>query len=492
MKQYMNRTIFELHKSLTDVKVTVPELINEAIKNVENDEFNCYEANNFKEANKVAKNKIAIDTELLLDGIPFVLKDNFCTKGIVTSASSNSLSDSYDTLNKSYVPLYDATVYAKLKKAGAVMIAKTSMDELAMGGTGTTSHIGPTLNPLDTTRIIGGSSSGSCAAVVAGHVPFAIGSDTGDSVRKPASYGGLVGFKPTYGLISRYGMIGFAQSMDTVGYFTRNVLDSAILTQVLAGYDKNDYSSYKGNYDKNFVKNAQRGFNNKNLCYFPQLVDNIENKQIVDAFYKLVDELQKNGIHVVRETIDDRLLEAIYPTYMIISCAEASSNCACLDGIKYGPAGNVEDFDSYISFIKNNRTKGFSDMIKRRFIVGSYSLLSDNQEEVFKRAQKARYAIVQKMKEIFSKYDGMIAPASGQVAPKINEVNYRWSKTPDYVENHMAIANFGGFPSITVPMTKVDSMPVGVNLTCDIFKDSILLGIARTIEKISEKELENV
>ena len=365
-----NKTIAMLHDDLVNNRVTSYELVEESCKKVTDDTCNMYEKKIVKDALKRAKKKTSIDKNKLLDGIPFVLKDNFSTKGIESTASSNSLSG--------YIPLYDATVYTKLKKAGAILIAKTSMDELAMGGTGTTSHIGPTLNPLDKTRIIGGSSAGSCAAVVASHCPFSIGSDTGDSVRKPASYGGIVGFKPTYGLVSRYGLFAFAQSLDTVAYFSKDVLDSAILTEVLAGYDKNDSTSFKGKYDKSFIKNATDGVKSAKLCYFPQLVDNIKDKKIVDEYYKLIEKLKKHNITVEKCEIDEKLLNAIYPSYMIISSAEASSNNACLDGLRYGISGDI-NADNYREYIKQARSKGFSDMIKRRFVIGSFSLLSDNK-----------------------------------------------------------------------------------------------------------------
>lgn len=475
----LNKTIAMLHDDLVNNRVTSYELVEESCKKVTDDTCNMYEKKIVKDALKRAKKKTSIDKNKLLEGIPFVMKDNFSTKGIESTASSNSLNG--------YIPLYDATVYKKLKKAGAILIAKTSMDELAMGGTGTTSHIGPTLNPLDKTRIIGGSSAGSCAAVVASHCPFSIGSDTGDSVRKPASYGGIVGFKPTYGLVSRYGLFAFAQSLDTVAYFSKDVLDSAILTEVLAGYDKNDSTSYKGKYDKTFIKHVTDGVKSAKLCYFPQLVDNIKDKNIVDEYYKLIEKLKKHNITVEKCEIDEKLLNAIYPAYMIISSAEASSNNACLDGLRYGISGDI-NADNYREYIKQARSKGFSDMIKRRFVIGSFSLLSDNKQEIFLRAQKARTRIVKYMKEVFSKYDGLLVPASQNVAPLLSDIVYSWTKEPNYIDNHMAIGNFGGFPSITLPWIEKDNLPIGINLTSDNFKDANLLGIAKVIEDTVKEE----
>lgn len=478
----LNKSITKLHKDLTHLRTDAFTLEKFAEKKISRDKYNCYECLTFNRADNAVRKIKHIEEDELLKGIPYVIKDNYSTKGFPTCASSESLNG--------YVPLYDAEIVRRLDKKGAIMVAKTSMDELAMGGTGTTSHLGVTKNPLDTTRIIGGSSSGSAASLLAGHCTFAIGSDTGDSVRKPASYAGLVGFKPTYGLISRYGLFGFAQSMDTVAYFTTNVLDSAILTDALAGYDKKDASSYAGKYDKNFIKYAKVGVKNKKLCYFEDLIEAIENKEVVEKFYKLVETLKSNGFTVEGVKFGTTLLNAIYPTYMILSCAEASSNDACLDGIKYGPSGDAEEFENYREMMKNNRTKGFCEMIKRRFVVGSFSLLSDNRYEIFDRAQKARGAIVRRMNEIYSQYDALILPASGHVAPKIEDVSYSWSTTPDFVENHMAIGNFGGFPSITIPWMKEDAtkLPIGVNITSPIFTDAMLLGIASSIEKLVKED----
>ena len=232
---YLDLTIKEIHEALKEGKVTPVQLTEEAIERVKADECNAFEALDFEGALKAAK-ELVFDPNELLSGIPFLAKDNFSTKGIETTASSNILNG--------YVPLYDAEVIKRLKDHGAILIGKTTLDELAMGGTGTTGHKGVTTNPYDHERLIGGSSCGSCAAVAAGVVPFALGSDTGDSVRKPASLGGLVGFKPTWGRVSRYGLFPFATSMDAIGWFTRSVYDSAYLTKILSGHDNKDTVSY--------------------------------------------------------------------------------------------------------------------------------------------------------------------------------------------------------------------------------------------------------
>ena len=229
-----------------------------------------------------------VDSKSLIDGIPYVLKDNISTKGILTTASSNIL--------KNYVPVYDATIYKKLKSAGAVLVGKTVLDELAMGGTGMTGHTGIVRNPWNRDRQIGGSSAGSAAAVALGIVPFAIGSDTGDSVRKPAAYGGVVGFKPTYGLISRYGLFAFASSLDHLGIFARNVKDIAIVTDVVKGHDSHDMTSLPDD-DKVFVSVLDNSVKGKKLFYIKEAMENAD-KDIVDNFNMVIDKCRTLGMEV--------------------------------------------------------------------------------------------------------------------------------------------------------------------------------------------------
>ena len=235
MTKLRNKSISELHELLVEKKVTPLELVEDCIQGIQEDKCNAFEATNFDKAREEAKKITDIGEDEILKGIPYLAKDNYSTKGVETSASSHILDG--------YVPLYDATVVSKLHNKGRIQVAHTTRDELAMGGTGTTGRKGNTLNPYDTTRIVGGSSCGSAAALAEGIAPRALGSDTGDSVRKPASHAGLVGFKPTWGRISRYGLFPFAPSMDTVGFFTRNVLDSSYILSALAGHDSKDRSS---------------------------------------------------------------------------------------------------------------------------------------------------------------------------------------------------------------------------------------------------------
>ena len=319
----------------------------------------------------------------LIDGIPYALKDNFSTKGILSTASSNILKD--------YVPVYDATVYKKLQEAGGVLVGKTTLDELAMGGTGTTGHTGIVRNPWDKNRQIGGSSAGSSAAVALGIVPFALGSDTGDSIRKPAAFGGVVGWKPTYGRISRYGLFAFASSLDHVGCFTRSVRDAAIVTDIIKGEDSYDMTSLP-NDSEVYADMLDNDIKGKKLFYIKELTDKELYKdagdvtlEILDKFKETIEKCKKLGFEVEEVSFDERYLKALYPSYMTISCAEATSNNSNLTGIPFGPRGKGDNIEE-IMF--NARTEGFSELIKRRFILGSYILQRENQERLFKNAQR--------------------------------------------------------------------------------------------------------
>ena len=472
---YRGKSILELREELDKGEVTAEELFDKAnrLAHYFQDDYNSF-------VTIIDKCKYK-DRDSKINGIPYALKDNFSTTGILTTASSNILKD--------YVPVYDATVYKKLRSAGAVLVGKTVLDELAMGGTGTTGHTGVVKNPWNKDCMIGGSSAGSAAAVALGIVPFSIGSDTGDSVRKPASLGGVVGFKPTYGRISRYGLFAFASSLDHVGIFTRNVRDCAIVTDVLKGKDINDMVTLN-NDGKTYEDLIDNDIKGKKLFYIKEICgkdtykdsnDEVLQKTIED-FHKTLDKLKEEGFIIEEVSMDKALLEAIYPTYMCISCAEATSNNSNLTGIQFGPRG---DGDSVEEIMFDARTKGFGELIKRRVILGSYILQRENQEKLFLNAQRVRRMIVDKMNEFFKEYDGMIAPCSGGPAANFDATSEKLSSRYLILENHLAIGNFGGFPSITLPYTMVNDMPVGINITGRVREDDVVLNIANYVEKVT-------
>lgn len=472
---YRGKNIEELRSMLDKGEVTPEELFNSANRLAH---YFQQDYNSFVTIIDKFKYK---DRNSLLNGIPYALKDNFSTSGILTTASSNILKD--------YIPVYDATVYKKLKKAGAVLVGKTVLDELAMGGTGTTGHTGIVRNPWNKDCMIGGSSAGSASSVALGIVPFSIGSDTGDSVRKPASHGGLVGFKPTYGRISRYGLFAFASSLDHVAMFSRNVRDAAIITDVLKGKDINDMVTL--NDDKktyaDLIDNDIKGkklFYIKEICGLDAYKDTSDETltKTLESFHETLDKLRSQGFIIEEVSMDKKLLEAIYPTYMCISCAEATSNNSNLTGIQFGPRGEGQSVEE-IMF--DARTKGFSELIKRRFILGSYILQKENQEKLFLNAQRVRHMIVDKMNEFFKEYDGMIAPCSGGPAQSFDSSSEQLSDRYLILENHLAIGNFGGFPSITLPYTMINDMPVGLNITGRVKEDDVVLNMANYVEKVT-------
>lgn len=463
-------TIVDIHTALVEGKITVLELVKEAIKRAKEDTNNAFEYICEKEALEFAATLTSVEKDNYLYGIPFCLKDNFSTKDIQTTGSSNILKD--------YIPVFDATVCKKMKEVKAVLIGKTTLDELAMGGTGTTGHKGITHNAYSKERLCGGSSCGSAECVASCVVPLALGSDTGDSVRKPASYNGIVGIKPTWGRISRYGLFPFAPSMDHVGYFTRSVEDSAIVLKVLAGRDLLDATSSTIDVPDYF--NKLKLEKSSRIAVIPQIIDSIKDKEIRNKFEYLCNDLKSKGFFIDNVNIDIKLLKAILPTYFIISCAEAGSNNANLDGIKFGAR---KEGASYEELMKNTRTVGFSELIKRRFITGSFVLMSENQSELFIKAQKTRRLIVNAFNNVLKSYDGILLPAAPTIAPKFTDASDKLSDEYLIADNYLAYGNFAGLPSITLPLGFKDNMPYGVNLTCKAFDEVNLFAISSLIEK---------
>lgn len=469
---YLDLTIVEIHEALIKKKVTPLDLVIEAIERLKHDKNNAVEYLMEKEAIAIAKSLTIPEADNYLWGIPFAIKDNISTKDIPTCASSKIL--------EGYVPIYNATVVEKLLKLHAIPIAKVTLDELAMGGTGATGHLGPTFNPYDNTheRMIGGSSCGSASVVASSIVPFSLGSDTGDSIRKPASYAGLVGLKPTWSRVSRYGLFPFAPSLDTIGCFTRCVKDAAILLNVLSGYDERDYTSSK----KPVVDYAAK-LNNSikgiKIAVIQEIVNAIDDEIILKKFNEALKIYESLGAIINFVHMDKLLLQTLFPTYYIISCAEATSNNANLDGIKFGPYYSA---DNYVDAIKTARTKGFSERIKRRFIIGSYALMKENVEELYLRATQNRHKIVNTVNEILNNNDVIFLPAAPNIAPKFVRESEHLKEEYAIADNFMVIGNFGGYPSVTIPAGFKDGMPFGFNFTSKPFTDDDLLCIAKQLE----------
>lgn len=465
--------IEKLHDMLKSGEITSEELVKESIKKSHEIQEKC---NAFVTImDNASCEKITDD---LLSGIPYGIKDNYSTKDILSTGSSNTLKD--------YVPFFDATAVANLKKHGAVAVNKTALDEFGMGGTGTTAHTGVIRNPWDTRRMCAGSSSGSAAAVAAGVYPYALGSDTGDSIRKPAAFCGIVGYKPTYGMISRYGLFPFASSLDTCGVLTRSVKDAAIVVDAMKGIDKNDQTSWDSS-NIHLYDSIDGNVKGKKLFYIKEIVDiknypdaSNELKRHLEIFNEALNKLRDIGVSIEEVSFDQELLKAIPSVYVCLSCAEATSNMSNLTGIIFGPRGYGDSFEK---LARDHRTKGFSPLIKRRFVIGSYILQKENQERYFVNAQRVRRLIVDKMKQLFTSYDALILPVSAGVAPYIDgSKDELTSNNTAILEEHLQIGNFGGFPSITIPDGFIDGLPVGINITGNCYEDEKVLNIAYALE----------
>lgn len=476
--KYMNLGIEELHDLLKENKISSKELIEESLNKSHEvqDKYNAF-------VTILDDAKEAEVTDNLLSGIPFGVKDNYSTKGVLSTGSSNTLKD--------YVPFYDATAYKNLKNAGAVMVNKTVMDEFGMGGTGTTGHTGVVKNPWDPTRMCAGSSAGSACAVAAGVYPYALGSDSGDSIRKPAAYCGIVGYKPTYGLISRYGLFAYASSIDHCGVLTRSVKDAAIVVDTMKGKDEKDLTSWDSS--KLNLKDALTGdIKGKKLCYIKELCDinNFSNptdelKKHLDNFKEKIELIKSKGITIDEVSVDQKLLNGIAPVYVIIACAEATSNLSNLTGISFGPRG---EGDTWEEQVKDYRTKGFSPLIKRRFVIGSYVLQKENQERYFKNAQRVRRLVVDKWKELYKTYDAVILPVGIGAAKHLDGSLDALTKDDNLqaLDEHLQVGNFGGFPSITIPDGFIDGLPVALNITGNCYDDENVLNIAYAIESMMD------
>lgn len=430
----------------------------------------------FCDVDEQLKNYNAEDTALLKN-VPVILKDNINTKGTRTTASSRILDN--------YVPVYDATIVKKLRNAGAVFMAKASMDELGMGGTNLNAYTGKVNNPWDLKRVTGGSSGGSAALVAAGLAPLAIGTDTGDSVRKPAAYCGVIGLKPTYGRISRYGIIPYASSLDHVGLFTTNVEDAAIALEVLSGRDDHDMTSSNRPVE-NYKELLNSDLNGKTIGIIQNVQSAIQNEAITSSFNALVKKLEEKGAKVVSVEFDQDLMNTLLPTYYVISNAEATANHSNLDGIRFGMR---EDGDDLTSIMINSRTKGFSSEVRKRFVIGSYSLFVENQEKIFRKAQRVRRKIVEHLDEKLEQCDILLASAAGGIAPYPEDsFGDKLSATHLVAENHMLLGNFSGYPSITVPSDMVENMPIAVNLLGKAFDEVTVLSVAKAIEEICAQD----
>ena len=403
----------------------------------------------------------------LLKNTKVVIKDNISTKGVKTTSSSKML--------ENYVPVFNATVIDKIVDAGGHIIAKAAMDEFGMGGFGTTAVTGSVLNPLDTKRVSGGSSAGSATLVADKTVDVSLGTDTGDSMRIPASYCGIVGFKPSYGRISRYGVMPYAASLDHVGIFANNVKTAATMLEVVSGYDPHDEtSSHKEVEDYSSLNSS---LENIKIGIISNVVESISNEEILKGFNSLVSKLADNNIIVENVRFKEELFNTLHIVYKIIANAEAFSNHSSLNGVPFGLRNEGNTLDE---IMLNTRSNNLGFQVKYRHLLGAYSLSEENYESTFNQAKKVRRLIVDDINDKLEEYDFFIAPASSRIAPMLDE-DYASSNIAD---NYMVMDNFSGHPGIVLPMVKVDDMPVGVYVSSKAFNEKQLLTLSNLIEEL--------
>jgi aspartyl-tRNA(Asn)/glutamyl-tRNA(Gln) amidotransferase subunit A len=403
-------------------------------------------------------------------GMPLAVKDNICTKGVNTTCASKIL--------ENYIPVYNATVIEKLQKQDYVLVGKANMDEFAMGSSNENSHFGPVKNPWDTGRVPGGSSGGPAACVAAGEAICSIGSDTGGSIRQPASLCGVVGFKPTYGMVSRYGLVAFASSLDQIGPLTRDVEDCAALLNVICGYDKNDSTSISGEVP-DYKKYLEQDIKNLKVGVPRELmVEGIDRevKEAVEAALKMIEEMGGS----VEETSLPSLEHAL-SVYYIIAPSEASSNLSRFDGVRYGYR-NMEQ-KTLRKMYRRSRAEGFGNEVKRRIMIGTYCLSAGYYDAYYEKAQRVRTLIINDFKKAFNKYDVLISPTSPTTAFKIGE------RTEDpltmYLSDICTIpVNLAGLPAVSIPAgLSGDGLPIGVQIIGNILREDNVLRAARRLEE---------
>lgn len=472
-------SIRELHDQLIRKERSAAEITQEALSQIESLEpklhsFLHITADRALEQAKQVDAKIAAGEEIgLLAGIPIGIKDNLCTKGIPTTCASKIL--------QNFVPPYESTVTQKVADAGAIMVGKTNLDEFAMGGSTETSAYQLTANPWDVSRVPGGSSGGSAASVAAGECTVSLGSDTGGSIRQPASFCGIVGIKPTYGLVSRYGLVAFASSLDQIGPFGRSVEDTAILLSAIAGYDPKDSTSLKIE-TPDYTQFLTPDIKGKKVGVIRETFGEGLDPEVEKAVRDAIDQLKKLGAEI-HEISCPRFRYGI-AAYYIIAPSEASANLARYDGVKYG--ARIEDAENLMEMYTRTRAEGFGAEVKRRIMIGTYVLSAGYYDAYYLKAQKVRTLIKQDFEQAFSQVDVLVSPTAPTTAFKMGE------KTADplsmYLTDLMTIpANLAGLPGMSVPCGfDSQGMPIGLQILGNVLREDQLFQVAHAYEQATE------
>ncbi len=469
-------TVHELKEKLEKKELTSYEIIKAYIEKIEEKEkdvqafVTTLEKDALEKAEEIDKKIASGEIVEKLAGIPIGIKDNICTKGVNTTCSSKML--------ENFVAPYDATVMEKINSENLINLGKLNMDEFAMGGSTEHSYFHVTRNPWNLNKVPGGSSGGSAAAVAAGMVPWALGTDTGGSIREPASFCGVVGLKPTYGLVSRYGVVAFASSLDQVGPITKDVTDSAMLLNIITGKDKMDSTSVerpKVDYTK-ALKNDVKGLK---IAVPKELFAEGVNEEVKESLEKAIETYKKLGAEISEVSLN--IAEYALASYYIIACAEASSNLGRFDGVRYGH--RAKEFNNLKELYRNSRTEGFGPEVKRRIILGTYVLSSGYYDAYYKKAQQVRTLVMNKFKSVFDNYDVILTPTSPTVAFDIG------SKINDPLAMYLAdictvSVNIAGLPGISIPCgVDKEGMPIGMQLIGNRFTEETLLNAAYTFEQ---------
>lgn len=426
-----------------------------------------------KRAEEVQKQIDSGELDSPLAGVPVALKDNISTNGIKTTCASKMLGD--------YEPPFNATIVDKLNAAGAVVIGKLNMDEFAMGNTNETSFYGPVKNPWDFEKVSGGSSGGAAASVASDMTPYSIGSDTGGSIRQPASFCGVTGMKPTYGAVSRYGVVAYASSLDQVGPIAKDAADCAAILDVLCGADEMDGTSLEVQHPR-YLDGLTGNVEGLKIGIPRQCFGDGLNEDVKKSVLGVADILKEKG--AVVEEFDLDIINYVVPTYYIIASAEASSNLQRFDGIKYGY--RAEDFDDLMDLYMKTRSEGFSEEVKRRILLGTFVLSTGYYDAYYKKALQVKALIKKAFDEAYTKYDVILFPTSPGTAPKLGE-NLSDPLKMYLSDIYTVSANLVGLPAIAVPCGfDSDGMPIGAQIVSAPLKDNIVLNTAYTYQTVTD------
>ena len=482
MKKY---SIKDLVNKIQNKEISCEEVIDFYIKEIEKkedkiDAFLSLDKENAIKKAKYLDEKIVKGEKVgLLAGIPIAIKDNMCTRGVKTTCASKMLED--------FIPPYDATVIKKLELEDAILIGKTNLDEFAMGSSTENSAFKITKNPIDNSRVPGGSSGGSAAAVGGEMVPLALGSDTGGSIRQPASFCGIVGMKPTYGLVSRFGLIAFGSSLDQIGPFSMTVEDNAYLLNIIAGEDDNDGTTAKNLEKKDYTKDIDSGIKGMKIGIPKEFIEEEGlDPEIKEVVIKDIEILRELGADVEEFSLPSTK-DGLAP-YYIISSAEASSNLARFDSIRYGY--RAKDYENVSELVEKSRSEAFGREVKRRIMLGTYALSSGYYDAYYNKAQKFRSKLKADFKEAFKKYDIIIGPVSPILPFKIGERCE--DPTAMYLADIYTInINLATVPALSMPGGKSsEGLPIGLQLIGDVFTEEKIYKVAYALEKKLNLEFE--